>query len=249
MPIHTVRFGPLLAATLVLGLAACSTQETATAAASPSAQTSTAASPSPAPSSFGPRMQAKKLAPYSTAPAIAQPVIGKAVTKRFGQARAASAYEHVVDFLRTESLDMDRLRPKSKYTKSDFASVSTHMLPPTREYWRDHVGRALKGSKVDIGDVRLLSYWNMGDHGFVFPKTGPYVVDETIGQSVLYIDEASKWLAVSATYSASVRMTRAGQNYRRPFSKQITLVVFPFGDSWLLGEYKGHWTLGDALPE
>lgn len=251
--IHAVRYGHLVTAALVLSLAACSTPEAATARPAPSASTSAPVSVSPStgasPTGSGPRDLNPKLAPYSTTPDIGEPILGKDVAKRFGAARVTKTYQDVVAFLRTESFDLDRLRPKSKYVVSDFASVSRHMIPPTRDHWRDSVRGALKNNKDDVGDVEVLAFWDLSDKTYTFAKTGPYVVDEKVGQSVLYIDEETNWLTIAVSYSARVRMVRGGVTYRRPITKQVTLVVIPGAGNWLLISYRGSWNFGKALPE
>ena len=249
--IPAVRYGHLVTAALVLSLAACSTPEAATARPSPSASASAPVSPSTgsSPTGSGPHDLNPKLAPYSTTPDIGEPILGTDVAKRFGAARATKTYQDVVAFLRTESFDLDRLRPKSKYAVSDFASVSRHMIPPTRDHWRDSVRKALKGNKDDVGDVEVLAFWDLSDKTYTFAKTGPYVVDEKVGQSVLYIDEETNWLTIAVSYSARVRMVRGGVTYRRPITKQVTLVVIPGAANWLMISYRGSWNFGKALPE
>ncbi|GID26238.1 hypothetical protein [Paractinoplanes brasiliensis] len=251
-----VRFGPALAALLVASLTACSAAQGTTAApVSPSAAASASpapspSAPSPAPTALRPSYLDQKLAAYSTTPVIERPVIGKAVLAKYGEKRTNRTYDAVVAYLRAESWKLDRLRPKAKYTRADFASVEKPMSPHVRKAWRQELAKALKGDKEAAGELKMVALWNLGDHGFTFAPTGPYVVDERIGQPVVYLDDETKWLKINLTYSASVRMLKAGVPHRRSVSKKVTVTVYPTGDTFLLGFYDGTWGLDpDGRPE
>ncbi|XVU28426.1 hypothetical protein ACQPZJ_15680 [Actinoplanes sp. CA-054009] len=244
--------GSLAAALLAAGLTGCSDGETATASPTVSASTAVTASPaaSVTPSKPNPRSTlSKTLAAYSTTPVIAEPVIGKGVAKKFGAANVEKTYDDVVKFLRAETFKMDRLKPKAKYAVADFRSAELHMYPGLLEEWRKSLKKALAGDKEEAGSIKVLTYFNAGEGGYTFAKSGPPLVNEQIGSPILYIDEESDLLAISLSYSADLRMTRAGTTYRRPFTKQITLKVYPGKNVWIMGEYTGSWTIGAELPE
>jgi hypothetical protein len=243
----------LAAALLLAGLAGCADGETAAASPTISASASAAVTASPAASKTSapdPRATlSKALAAYSTTPVIAEPVIGKAVAQKFGAANVQKTYDDVVKFLRAETFKMDRLKPKAKYAVADFRSAELHMYPGLVKEWRKTLKKALAGDKTEAGNVKVLTFFNAGEGGYTFATSGPPLVNEQIGSPVLYVDKEMNLLAISLSYSADLRMTRAGATYRIPFSKQIALKVHPGEHVWIMGEFTGSWNIGRPLPE
>jgi hypothetical protein len=240
-----------VAAVLVLSVSACSAGGTATAAPAPSSSASGSPSPSfsPSPTTFGPQTLSQKLAPYSTTPVIAEPVIGKDVVRVVGKARALDMYAKVVAYLRAESFKMERLRPKAKYTLNDFASAEQLLSPEQKTAWRKLVRAALAGKKTEVGRLRFQTLWKVTGDGFAFGPAGPYVVDEQIGSPVLFLDKKTGLLEMNMTYSASLRMVRDGAVHRRPLTKRVTIDVAPSGKGFVIEDHYGSLEFGNPLPE
>ncbi|MGX6606172.1 hypothetical protein ACWKSP_29225 [Micromonosporaceae bacterium Da 78-11] len=240
--------GSLVAALLAAGLTGCADGETA--AASPTISASSAATASDTSSTPNPRAtQSKALAAYSTTPVIAKPVIGKGVAQKFGATNVQKTYDDVVKFLRAETFKMDRLYPKGTYSVADFRSAELHMYPALLEQWRKTLKKALAGDKKEAGNVEVLTFFNASRGGYTFAGSAPELVNEQIASPVLSVDKETNLLAISLSYSADLRMARAGTTYHRPFSKQITLKVYPGEHVWVMGEFTGSWKIGQPLPE
>ncbi|MEU8819852.1 hypothetical protein [Actinoplanes sp. NPDC048796] len=244
--------GSLVATLLTAGLTGCADGDTATASPTISASTAVTASPTSSKTSSSPRPLAtmsKAVGAYSTTALIAEPVIGKGVAQKFGAANVQRTYGDVVKFLRAETFKMDRLKPKAKYAVADFRSAELHMHPGLLKEWRKTLKKALAGDENEAGEVQVLTYFNAYWGGYKFATNGPQLVNEQIGSPVLYVDEETNLLAINLSYSADLRMARAGVTYRRPFSKQITLKVKPGEQVWSMDDFSGSWTISAPLPE
>lgn len=228
MPLRRVLIGPLVAALLIPALTACDSKE------------APAAAPTAAPTA---------IVPFTTTPAIEDPMFGKGLIERWGEDRVNRMADEFVAHVRAESWNIERLRPKPEYTAADFSGVSRHMTLNLLLEWSDILESALKGNEKDADAVGALALWDLGGDGFTFAPTGPFVVDERVG-SALMLDERSHGVRVTVDYTAKIRMLKNGVPHLRPVNKQLSVEMLMVNENgWQIDHFDGTWQVRDSLPE
>jgi hypothetical protein len=175
-------------------------------------------------------------------------------TATFGRREVARGYAAAVWFATATSFTLQTL--DSRYHSiGAFTRHSSRMTPEFADEVDQLAWECFDGDEQSCGWLGAMRVYGLEGNGLTLQQDGPLVVDHVIHEAEVWVDDWSDepTLGVRFEEQASVRMTKAGENWLVPVVKDANywLVPGPEGDAvtWRVADIDSWYVVEPAVPD
>lgn len=244
-----------LATALLLGLAACGSDDDVPSAGHPKTDIDlTQADPSGAsvPSNV-PEAGAK--ADGSVDWCVGQDPFTGPAADQFGADNVMTAYCEMVEFTMTNAWVPTLMREDDPQAV-EFSFMNDYMTANMQDSWAAVVQKALAGDDTADQQVQGLTVYGLVGEGVSFPEDDSLVRNQAAGSAALTLDKEGPngdyRLGMTFTASADFRILKNGEPMLVPFTKDITYYLVPNGDAtrpWLIDGSQAVYRVGEMRAD